>query len=142
GIAPFRAFLWRMFKEQHEDYKFNGLAWLFFGVTNDASILYKADLEWLAYKHKKNFRLDLALSREQTTKDGKKMYVQNRMAEYADELWELMQKPNTHVYMCGLKGMEGGIEEFLTETAAKSGVNWSEYCKQMKKEERWHVETY
>ena len=21
GIAPFRAFLWRMFKEQHEDYK-------------------------------------------------------------------------------------------------------------------------
>jgi ferredoxin--NADP+ reductase len=32
GIAPFRAFLWRMFKEQHEDYKFKGLAWLIFGI--------------------------------------------------------------------------------------------------------------
>ncbi len=144
GIAPFRAFLWRMFKEQHlnPDYQFKGLAWLFFGVTNDASILYKADLEWLAYKYPKNFRLNFALSREQTTKDGKKMYVQNRMAEYADELWDLMQKPTTHTYICGLKGMEGGIDEFLTETAAKTGVNWSEYSKQMKKEGRWHVETY
>ncbi len=144
GIAPFRAFLWRMFKEQQQnpDYQFKGLAWLFFGVTNDASVLYKADLEWMAYKYAKNFRLDLALSREQTTKDGKKMYVQNRMAEYADELWDLMQKPSTHTYMCGLKGMEGGIDEFLTETAAKTGVNWTDYAKQMKKEGRWHVETY
>ena len=32
-----------------------------------------------------------------------------RVAEHADELWELMQKPNTHTYMCGLKGMEDGI---------------------------------
>ncbi|XTZ10043.1 MAG: ferredoxin-NADP reductase, partial [cyanobacterium endosymbiont of Rhopalodia yunnanensis] len=45
GIAPFRSFLWRMFKEQHEDYKFKGLAWLIFGVPFSANILYKDDLE-------------------------------------------------------------------------------------------------
>ncbi|NJK36195.1 MAG: ferredoxin--NADP(+) reductase [Oscillatoriales cyanobacterium SM2_2_1] len=142
GIAPFRAFLWRMFKEQHEDYQFNGTAWLFFGVPVDASILYKADLDWMAYKYKRNFRLDYALSREQQTKTGAKMYIQNRMAEYADELWELMQKPSTHTYMCGLRGMEDGINEFMTETAAKSGMEWKAYEKQMKSEGRWHVETY
>ncbi|KAI3909223.1 hypothetical protein MKW92_045431 [Papaver armeniacum] len=32
GIAPFRSFLWKMFFEKHENYKFNGLAWLFLGV--------------------------------------------------------------------------------------------------------------
>jgi len=142
GIAPFRAFLWRMFKEVHPDYKFKGLAWLFFGVTTDSAVLYKADLDWMAYKNKKNFRCDYALSREQKTEDGKKMYVQNRMAEYADELWTLLQKPNTHTYICGLKGMEDGIDEVMIETAAKSGVEWKVYEKEMKKAGRWHVETY
>ncbi|XWS24496.1 hypothetical protein CRYUN_Cryun28dG0107800 [Craigia yunnanensis] len=28
GIAPFRSFLWKMFFEKHDDYKFNGLALL------------------------------------------------------------------------------------------------------------------
>ncbi|MFQ3680341.1 MAG: ferredoxin--NADP(+) reductase [Pseudanabaenaceae cyanobacterium] len=142
GIAPFRAFLWRMFKEQNPDYPFKGMAWLFFGVPTDSSILYKPDLEWLQYKFPKNFRLDYAISREQTTKDGKKMYVQNRMATYAEELWELLQKPSTHTYMCGLRGMEDGIDAFMVETAGKYGVDWKEYEKQMKKEGRWHVETY
>jgi ferredoxin--NADP+ reductase len=142
GIAPFRAYLWRMFKETHADYKFNGLAWLFFGVPTDNTILYKPDLEWLAYKHKRNFRYDLAISREQKTATGEKMYIQNRMAEYADELWDLMQKPSTHTYMCGLKGMEDGIDGFMVGTAGKYGVDWKTYEKQMKKEGRWHVETY
>jgi ferredoxin--NADP+ reductase len=142
GIAPFRAFLWRMFKENHPEYEFKGLAWLFFGVTTESAILYKSDLDWMAYKNKLNFRCDYALSREQKTGDGKKMYVQNRMAEYADELWEMIQKPNTHTYICGLKGMEDGIDDFMIETAAKSGIDWKTYEKEMKKAGRWHVETY
>jgi len=142
GIAPFRAYLWRMFKENNPDYQFEGTAWLFFGVPTDSAILYKPDLEWLAYKFPRNFRLDYAISREQKTADGKKMYVQNRMAEYADELWELMQKPNTHTYMCGLRGMEDGIDEFMVSTASKYGADWKTFEKQMKQEGRWHVETY
>jgi len=142
GIAPFRAFLWRMFKEKHPDYKFNGLAWLFFGVPTDSAVLYKPDLEWLAYRNKRNFRYDVAISREQKNDKGEKMYIQNRMAEYADEFWELLQKPSTHTYMCGLRGMEDGIADFMTATAAKSGVVWKDFEKQLKKDGRWHVETY
>ncbi|WZZ81156.1 hypothetical protein YC2023_101728 [Brassica napus] len=38
------------------------------------------------------------------------MYIQTRMAKYAEELWELLEKKdNTIVYMCGLKAMEKGI---------------------------------
>jgi ferredoxin--NADP+ reductase len=142
GIAPFRAYLWRMFKEHHEDYKFKGFAWLIFGIPTTPNILYREDLEKLAADYPDNFRLTYAISREQKNPEGGRMYIQHRVAEHADELWEMMQNPKTHTYICGLKGMEDGIDQALSAAAAKHGVNWSDYQKQMKKEERWHVETY
>ncbi|NCR89557.1 MAG: ferredoxin-NADP reductase [Microcystis aeruginosa G11-01] len=142
GIAPFRAFLWRMFKEQHEDYKFKGLAWLIFGVPKTANILYQEELEKIAAEFPDNFRLTYAISREQQNPQGGRMYIQHRVAEHADEIWNLLQSPKTHAYMCGLKGMEDGIDDAITGAAAKNGADWSVYQKQLKKEHRWHVETY
>ncbi|NJL00280.1 MAG: ferredoxin-NADP reductase [Spirulinaceae cyanobacterium SM2_1_0] len=146
GIAPFRAFLQRMFDSQEQqlnpDYKFKGLAWLIFGIPYTANILYKDDLEKMAAEYSDHFRLTYAISREQQAADGSKMYVQNRVSEYADELFELMQKPNTHVYMCGLKGMEPPISETFTKEAEERDMDWEEFRKQMKKEDRWHVEVY
>lgn len=40
GIAPFRSFLWRFFFEKHEDYEFDGKAWLFMGVPTSSALLY------------------------------------------------------------------------------------------------------
>lgn len=146
GIAPFRAYLWRMFKEAERkanpDYKFNGLAWLIFGIPVSANILYREELEGMAKEFPENFRLTYAISREQKNAEGGKMYIQDRVAEHADELWKLIQEEKTHVYICGLKGMEDGIDAALTAAAAKNGVKWSDYQKQLKKAERWHVETY
>ncbi|CAN6541526.1 unnamed protein product [Malus baccata var. baccata] len=102
GIAPFRSFLWKMFFEKHEDYKFNGLAWLFLGVPTSSSLLYKEEFEKMKEK-------------------GEKMYIQTRMAQYAEELWDLLKKDNTYVYMCGLKGMEKGIDDIMVSLAAKDG---------------------
>ncbi|MBD2621229.1 ferredoxin-NADP reductase [Microcystis flos-aquae FACHB-1344] len=142
GIAPFRAFLWRMFKEQHEDYKFKGLAWLIFGVPKTANILYQEELEKIAAEFPDNFRLTYAISREQQNPQGGRMYIQHRVAEHADEIWNLLQSPKTHAYMCGLKGMEDGIDDAISGAANKNGTDWSVYQKQLKKEHRWHVETY
>ncbi|RMG06537.1 MAG: ferredoxin-NADP reductase [Cyanobacteria bacterium J055] len=146
GIAPFRAYLWRMFKDKERqanpDYQFKGLAWLFFGIPKTPNILYKEELEEIQQKYPNNFRLTYAISREQQNPQGGRMYLQDRIKENADAVWELVQKPNTHVYICGLKGMEGGIDEGMSAAAAKYGIEWSEYQKQMKKEHRWHVETY
>jgi ferredoxin--NADP+ reductase len=142
GIAPFRAFLWRMFKEQHEDYKFKGLAWLFFGIPYTANILYREELEELQQQFPDNFRLTCAISREQQNPEGGKMYIQDRIKENADDLWPMIQKSNTHTYICGLKGMEGGIDEGMSAAASKFDVDWNDYQKQLKKAHRWHVETY
>lgn len=146
GIAPFRAYLWRMFKAEEQkanpDYKFKGLAWLIFGVPYTPNILYKEELEAIEAEYPDNFRMTYAISREQQNPEGGRMYIQHRVAEHAAELWDLMQKPNTHTYMCGLKGMEDGIDEALAVQATKHGKDWTEFRKQMKKEHRWHVETY
>ncbi len=142
GIAPFRAFIWRMFKEKHEDYQFKGLAWLFFGVAYSANVLYKDELESLQNEFPDNLKLTYAISREQQNAQGGKMYIQHRIQENADKLWELVQQDNTHVYICGLKGMEGGIDEGMSAAASKNGVVWSDYQRGLKKAGRWHVETY
>ncbi len=146
GIAPFRAYLWRMFKdnERHAnpDYSFKGLAWLVFGVATTPNILYKGELEEIQEKYPDNFKLTYAVSREQKNAEGGKMYIQDRIAENADKLWELIQQEKTHVYICGLKGMETGIDAALTNAAIKSDVKWAEYRSQLKRAGRWHVETY
>jgi ferredoxin--NADP+ reductase len=146
GIAPFRAYLWRMFKDEERrintGYQFKGFAWLIFGVPTTPNILYKEELEQLQHQYPDNFRLTYAISREQKNSEGGRMYIQHRVAEYAEELWKLMQEPKTHTYICGLKGMEDGIDAALGAEAAKFGVEWKDYQRQMKKEGRWHVETY
>lgn len=142
GIAPFRGFLWKMFFEKHDDYEFNGLAWLFLGVPTSSSLLYKEEFEKMREIAPVKFRLDFAVSREQTNEKGEKMYIQTRMAQYANELWELLKNDNTFVYMCGLKGMEKGIDDIMVSLAANDGIDWLEYKKQLKKQEQWNVEVY
>ncbi|MGG6296629.1 ferredoxin--NADP reductase [Leptolyngbya sp. AN02str] len=143
GIAPFRAFLWRMFKDEERainDYEFKGLAWLIFGIPVTPNILYKEELEAMQGKYSDNFRLTYAISREQQNAEGGRMYIQHRVAEHADELWNLVKQEKTHVYICGLKGMEDGIDAAMAAAAGKEGVVWKDYQRTIK--ERWHVETY
>jgi ferredoxin--NADP+ reductase len=144
GIAPFRAYLWRMFKDAEKaintDYQFKGFAWLIFGIPTTPNILYKKELEEMAAKYPNNFRITYAISREQKNSEGGRMYIQHRVAEHSDELWNLIKDEKTHTYICGLKGMEDGIDEAMTAAAAKEGVEWKGYQKSIK--ERWHVETY
>lgn len=142
GIAPFRAFMRRVFSEDNPDYKFTGNMWLFLGVPTSSTLLYREEFEEMKANFPDQLRLDWAISREQTDSDGNKMYLQTRMKEYEEELFELFQKDNTYVYMCGLAGMEKGIDEFMSARFAKDDRDWIAYRKQMKKDGRWEVETY
>ena len=93
GIAPYRSFLRRLFVEKTpygEAYK--GLAWLFLGVANSDALLYDDEWQEVLKSHPENFRLDYALSREQTNVDGGKMYIQDKVKEYADEVFDRMDK--------------------------------------------------
>ena len=89
-----------------------------------------------------NFKYTKAISREQQNTKGGRMYIQDRVLESANELFNMIEDEKTHIYLCGLKGMEPGIDEAMTKAAEEKGLNWSELRPQLKKAGRWHVETY
>ena len=145
GIAPYRSFIRRLFVEQSpfgEAYtKGSGLAWLFLGVANSDALLYDDEWQEVLKSYPKNFKLDYALSREQTNVDGGKMYIQDKVKEYSDEIFDRMDK-GAHMYFCGLKGMMPGITEMLEGVCKKKGLNFEEKLKEWKKAGQWHVEVY
>ena len=145
GIAPMRTYLRRMFEPAEREtngWTFRGKAWLFMGAPKTPNLLYDADFEHYQSQFPDNFRYTKAISREQENAKGGRMYIQDRVLEYADEIFAMIENPKTHVYMCGLKGMEPGIDEAMSAAAAAKGLNWAELRPALKKAERWHVETY
>merc|ERR1712203_551635 len=120
---------------------FKGLAWLFLGVANTDSLLYDEDWKKIAAEDPKRFRYDVALSREQTNKDGGKMYIQDKVEEYADEIFDRLDK-GAHMYFCGLKGMMPGITQMLEGVSKEKGVVWEGKLAEWKKAGQWHVEVY
>jgi sulfite reductase (NADPH) flavoprotein alpha-component len=112
GIAPFRAFL-----QERAAAGAAGRNWLFFGnQRRDADFLYRADLEDFAEKRVLT-RMDLAFSREQTSK----VYVQHKMLEAAQELWRWLAN-GAYLYICGdAKRMAGDVDLALQQIAVTEG---------------------
>ncbi|KAJ7568585.1 hypothetical protein O6H91_01G039300 [Diphasiastrum complanatum] len=141
GIAPYRGYLRRMFMENVPTFKFEGLAWLFLGVANTDSLLYNEEFISYQKQYPKNFRYDIALSREQLNKKGGKMYVQDKIEEYSEEIFKLLDG-GAHIYFCGLKGMMPGIQDTLKRVAEERGESWDQKLLKLKKNKQWHVEVY
>jgi len=143
GIAPYRSFLRRLFVENTPAAKaYQGLAWLFLGVANKDALLYDDEWQSILKSHPNNFKVDYALSREgPLNKKGGKMYIQDKVEEYADEVFSRLDK-GAHIYFCGLKGMMPGILEMLEGVSSKKGLVWADKLKQWKEEGQWHVEVY
>jgi len=142
GVAPYRGFVSRLFTERTPAAAaFEGRAWLFFGGPTTDSILYPELWEAARAAKPDQFRLTLAISREQTNPAGGRLYVQDRITEHAEELFERMAN-GAHLYLCGLKGMQPGIEAALQAAAEARGLVFKDWIKALKKEKRYHVEVY
>jgi sulfite reductase (NADPH) flavoprotein alpha-component len=112
GIAPFRAFL-----QERAAAGAAGRHWLFFGnQRRDSDFLYRGELEDLAARRVLT-RMDLAFSREQTSK----VYVQHKMLEAAPELWRWLAN-GAYLYVCGdAKRMAGDVDLALQQIAVAQG---------------------
>ena len=112
GIAPFRAFLQERVAAQA-----TGKNWLFFGDQHEATdYLYGEEFEaWKAQGHIE--RLDLAWSRDQDYK----IYVQDKMLESKQELWNWIQE-GANFYVCGdAKRMAKDVDAALHQIARECG---------------------
>ena len=133
GSAPMRAFTMR--RQRNVGEKSGGMT-MFFGARTPESLPYFGPLakvpESLLKKH-------LVFSR---LSDTPKEYVQDRMMSEADAVANLLADAKTHIYICGLRGMEEGIEKALTTIADGIGLTWSTLRDEMREAGRYHVETY
>lgn len=142
GIAPYRGFIRRLFVEDTPaGNAYKGQAWLFLGVANSDALLYDDEWQEALAKYPDNFRLDYALSREQQNKNGGKMYIQDKVEEYSDEIFKKLDN-GAHIYFCGLKGMMPGIQDMLQKVAESKGLDYDEWQKGLKAKKQWHVEVY
>jgi sulfite reductase (NADPH) flavoprotein alpha-component len=137
GIAPFRAFV-----QERAALEAPGDSWLFFGnphFTED--FLYQT--EWQEFLNDGALsKIDLAFSRDQ--KD--KIYVQDRIAEQANELWNWIQR-GAHIYICGDESrMARDVHQALLDIVIdKGGYTTDEaedYLVQLRKDGRYQKDVY
>lgn len=133
GSAPFRAFTEQRRRTRQEAL---GRYLLFFGARTPQELPYFGPLQKLPdsllEKH-------LVFSR---IPSKNKEYVQDRIRTEGRDVAELLKSPKTYIYICGLKGMEGGVDEALTDVCCHHQLDWSALKPEMRSQGRFHVETY
>jgi benzoyl-CoA 2,3-dioxygenase component A len=71
-----------------------------------------------------------------------RVYVQDRIRSEAAAMAALLAASNTHVYICGLKGMESGVDEAFADVCRAASLDWTALKPSMRDSGRYHVETY
>lgn len=133
GSAPMRAFTMR--RQRVGNTTAGGMT-MFFGARTPQSLPYFGPLNKIPDRLLKKH---LVFSR---IPGLPKEYVQDRMMVEQDAVRELLEDPKTHIYICGLKGMEEGVEKAFTNIAESMGTPWRAMRDVMREEGRYHVETY
>ncbi len=133
GSAPFRAMTERRRRTMPNA---PGKLLLFFGARTPGELPYFGPLMKLPDSL---IQRELVFSRE----PGKpKEYVQDRIHKCSDQVAALLESGQTHIYVCGLKGMEEGVETAFKDVCSGHGLHWRALRNVMRDEGRLHVETY
>lgn len=137
GIAPFKAFL-----EHRAITKAKGPSWLFFGGRHQANDFILKDFLQNLLNQNILTRLDTAFSRDQAYK----IYVQDRMRENSQLLWDWIQQ-GAYLYICGdAKFMAKDVESVILEILQKEGQfnleTAQNYLKNLRSSGRYQKDVY
>jgi benzoyl-CoA 2,3-dioxygenase component A len=134
GSAPMRAMTER--RRRRRALKEAGATVLFFGARAPGELPYFGPLMKLP---KEFIDVNLALSR---TPGEPRRYVQDRIRERGADVAKLLADDETYVYICGLKGMELGVDAAFAAVCREHGLDWQELLPRLRQSGRYHVETY
>ncbi|KAH7729955.1 flavodoxin family protein [Aphelenchoides avenae] len=132
GVAPFRS----MIADAHSKPEDRRML-LFFGCRYSQKDYYFRD-EWPSYA---NLELVTAFSRDEA---GKKVYVQDKIAEHAATVWRYLSDPKAKVLVAGSANeMPKAVTEAIKQVAAANGVDDSErFFEQLELQGRLQFETW
>jgi len=129
GLAPFRAYVEQR-KFQKDQGHNVGPMHLFFGGRYEKQEYYYRD-EFEAFEKEGIVKCCNAWSRDVP---GKKVYVQNKIAEEADAIWEQLGKPGStgYFFLCGSKQPEKDVfKTLLSIMQTKGGMTESQAQQKM-----------
>jgi ferredoxin--NADP+ reductase len=133
GIAPFRAFVRHLFRDVPD---WRGRIWLLFGARSGLELLYMNDErdDFAQYYDQGTFEAFRALSPRPDWADpiGWDYAIEAR----AEELWTLLEKANTYVYLAGLEPMREALEGVFVELAG-SRARWQRRRAELAAGGRW-----
>ncbi len=137
GVAPFRAFMQELDAKEADN-----PAWLFFGnPTFTEDFLYQ--VEWQDYlKRGVLNEVDLAFSRDQADK----IYVQDRMLEQAEKLWQWLEQ-GAYFYVCGdatrmAKDVNEALVTIVEQQGGKTREEAEAYVTELRKNKRYQRDVY
>ncbi|CAM0117847.1 sulfite reductase [Rhabdochlamydiaceae symbiont of Dictyostelium giganteum] len=136
GIAPFLAFM-----QERVFHRAPGKNWIFFGERNQKTdFIYEEFLSSLAVQNK--LLIDLAFSRDQE----EKIYVQHRLLEKGEEVWQWLQE-GAYLYICGsanpmAKDVEQAMLTIFTVYGKLSLDSARAYLKELRHQKRYLLDVY
>jgi len=117
GIAPMRAFLQERSYQKHKKNMMVGDSVLYFGCRRrDSDYLYEEELKQFQEQGVLT-HLHVAFSRE----ENHKVYVQHLIADHAKETWDLIDRQQASIYVCGGTKMGLDVTETITKVIADVG---------------------
>jgi len=133
GVAPMRGMIQRRSRGPAAA---EGTLRLLYGGRSRADMAYLPELEALPQG-----LLDLRLALSRQAGDPRR-HVQDLLRADAEGTLAWLTDGETCLYLCGLRGMEDGVSQALTEICAAQGLNWPELADRLRREGRLHIETY
>ncbi|WP_299083292.1 benzoyl-CoA 2,3-epoxidase subunit BoxA [uncultured Ruegeria sp.] len=133
GSAPMRAFTMR---RQRTVGAKNGGMTMYFGARSPKDLPYHGPLKKVPESLLKQH---LVFSR---VEGEPKEYVQDRMLTDQPAIADMLKDPKCYIYICGLRGMEEGVNSAFSTIASDMGTDWLSLRDTMREEGRYHVETY
>ena len=133
GIAPFRAFVKYMYEESGG---WEGKVRLFYGAQTGMEMLYMNDEsdDISQYLDKETFTAIQAMSPRPHFDDP--IDLQGTLKDHEKEIWDLVNDPNTYVYVAGQESTKEHLDNAMAKMAGSEDA-WNEKLKTLEEEERW-----
>jgi len=138
GIAPFRSFIQRVYKQRPT---WKGEVRLFYGAETGMDLLYMNDVnnDLASYYDEATFKAFQAVNPRPRSRveDALQNALQNNIAE----AWSMIQDPKTYVFLAGIDKIVAALDKVM---AAKAGSEeqWQRKKQQMIEEKRWSELVY
>ena len=133
GIAPFRAFVQQIY---HQQGSWKGQVRLFYGANTGMELLYMNDVnaDLGNYYQEQTFKAFQALSPSPYT--GASPALDHSLEDNAAEVWQLLQQPNTNLYLAGLTKTVASLEKAMNGIAGSKDA-WQRKKKELMFKQQW-----